>query len=182
LRIGYQLRGKNYTKRQFYDSIPECAKSIGYLVTVDECDNFPKVQFLKHSPFIKDDGNIGMFLNLGVLFRSLLYAECDYPGRGNIVERIEIHAGGVVKGYKHAGTHVVTEAMRARFTKGEAIVSYKMMSIHDSDTVPTSVLCQRYGGSPCEFEDLARDISKIRVGWLYNSTLLRRIYKSDYGY
>lgn len=165
--------------------ILQAAARVGYIVTVNERDDFASLQFLKNSPTRLGDS----YVNLGVLLRGLGGCHGDFPGRGDLSERVENFASSVVAGYAHCGNNIITRALRNRFRRGPTVTipdknsSYIIGLIKgDESTVEDSELSDRYGCSIGELEELAECIVRLRVGDVINCKALDKIFNLDYEY
>lgn len=58
----------------------KAAARTGYIVTCEDCDDWHKLQFLKHSPVRCSDGVVRPLLNIGVLLRLSGRCKGDLPG------------------------------------------------------------------------------------------------------
>jgi len=56
------------------------AAAAGYIVTCDDCTDWHKLQFLKHSPVLDETGHLRPLLNIGVLLRLSGTCKGDLPG------------------------------------------------------------------------------------------------------
>lgn len=167
------------------DTIMRAARDVGYIVTVSERTDFASLQFLKNSP--GRDGRA--YVNLGVLLRGLGSTNGDFPGRGDLGERIEDFASSVVAGYVHCGNHIITRALRERFSRGVRVaipssqVNYTLSLLSGVEsTIEDGELAERYRCSVAELEQLADCIRRLRVGDVINVPASDKIFNLDYEY
>ena len=66
------------------ETVRRAAESVGYIVTVEPCDQVEDLQFLKNSPVYDTDGVMRPLLNVGVVLRSSGQCKGDLPGRGDL--------------------------------------------------------------------------------------------------
>lgn len=122
MRFKFLLRGMSAPLRKcdVPALISKAAADVGYLVTIEVCDVLADLQFLKHSPHRTTEGIITPLLNLGVLFRSFGQFTGDLPGPKSlsISDRAKLFNEQVIKGYVHAGDHVILDAYRQKFDTG----------------------------------------------------------------
>lgn len=67
--------------------IQQRSAEVGYYLTVEQCDDWHELQFLKHSPVYDVDGRIQPVLNPGVIIRMFGTAHGDLPGHGPLDPR-----------------------------------------------------------------------------------------------
>lgn len=84
-------------------------------VTMEWCEEFEDIQFLKTSPCFTVSGEIVAILNLGVILRACGRTNGDYAGRGCLVKRISKHNSAWVLGLKHAGNHALLRVLQQKF-------------------------------------------------------------------
>jgi len=163
------------------------AAMVGYKVTCDVVVNPEDFQFLKCSPTV-EEGEVHVFLNLGVILRALGSCDGDLPGRGSLYDRARKRVGEVVSGFSHAGTNSVLDAIRAvyslgsRETAGCVGIHYLVdhMEGMEKSLVSDGALCRRYGISNSELEELLIYIRQSDIGSVINCPALRKILQIDY--
>jgi len=91
------------------------ARETGYCVTVEQCDRFEKVQFLKHSPVLDVEGFYKPLLNLGVILRLTGRCKRDLPAsKGQSIEhRARQFQQGLLRGSMPRVNHPLASAMRS---------------------------------------------------------------------
>jgi hypothetical protein len=67
--------------------IMNAARDVGYILTVEVCELFEDLQFLKHSPVLDTQGQWRPVLNIGVLLRLSGVCKFDLPGSGPLEAR-----------------------------------------------------------------------------------------------
>lgn len=180
--IDFMIRGKSRVEAK--GIVERAAASLGYLVSIEEvlCDE--DFQFLKISP-TRVNGVVEVFLNLGVVLRSLGTCDGDLPGRGSIESRAELRNSGIVQGFLHAGKNIIMDALRQRFHFAtKAINTHYIvdnMSGFERAYVSVEALSRRYAIAGVHLEWLAREIIDSQIGDVIANDALRQIFKKDYG-
>lgn len=171
--------------------VRKAAAYVGYIVTCETVEHVEDYQFLKCSPTLTDSG-ITVFLNLGVVLRSLGTCDGDLPGSSSITSRAEKRNMEVVRGYKHAGSHVVMDALRERFTRVDNCFSncdkesfhlhyiVEHMTGFEESRVHVDALLRRYQICESELIELCDYIRHSHVGDVIWCSSLRAIFKKDY--
>jgi len=182
--IAISLAARGMRVADMKGAIEYAASTVGYIVTVDVVEKVEDFQFLKTSPTY-DGSKLGVFVNLGVLLRSLGWCDGDLPGRGSTAKRAERRNSEIVEGMKHVGSNIIVNALRARFPPcGTSVSAHYLIEQLEGFTdqkVSISALCRRYNLEPGQFEFLAREISTSKVGDVITNDALRAIFKTDYG-
>lgn len=165
--------------------IHKSAAFVGYKVTVQRVNVLEEYQFLKVSPTMSGN-EVTVFLNLGVVLRSLGSCDGDLPGRGSIEKRAYQRNCEIVSGYAHAGDNAIIQALRCRFsTKVEgSVVSHWLiqhMEGFDGSSVSPLALATRYGIEPGEISYLCEMIRRSNFGDVIVCEAIRKIYSVDYG-
>lgn len=172
------------------DVVRSAAESAGYIVTVQVCDTYHKLQFLKHSPCVAADGTLVPVLNLGVILRSLGCCWGDLPtykkthGVLSFAQRAYLYNVSQVQCYTNCVSHSLLINLRKRFRRRERIVhnhSYVVDNITtdmSSYTVSDSELALRYDCSP---EDIVELSQSIWTDGVINLIAGRAILSLDYG-
>jgi len=128
--------------------IVAAAADVGYVVTMDECDKFENMQFLKHSPFVNDDGVVLPFVNLGVLLRSLGQCNGDLPGTRNddLRSRAQKFTSGYLNCFRYSGQSALFRALACKWCadtdEGVNTFYFRMKSDRVYD-VPDGAVCAR---------------------------------------
>lgn len=173
------------------DLISRASFKVGYLVKCQRCYEPEDLQFLKISPTYVD-GELDVFLNLGVMLRNLGVCKGDLPGRGEIKTRAELFYSDVVKSYVHAGDHIITDALRTKVLATKLDVGQRNRWYQEATSlkiegpvrnrIPTSALAARYKVSEGELEYFADQIHDTSTGEIVVSKVLDAIFAADYGY
>jgi len=178
------LRTRGATLANVRERVVEGARYVGYIVTVEDVEVIEDFQFLKISPTL-EGGDLGVFLNFGVILRSL--GSCDGDlGRRSHYEAACTRNNTIVSGYKHAGNSSIMAALRARWTGEIEDREYghywvkELKGFTESD-VANSAICARYRLKPNELAELLMFIRGADVGDVVFCEGLRKIYKKDYG-
>jgi hypothetical protein len=100
------------------DEIIHAAELAGYIVTLEACEIFEDVQFLKHSPVLNTQGYWRPVLNLGVFLRSTGRCRRDLPGRtaDPLHERTKAHEAALIQGMYPRTHFPFIEYRRAQVT------------------------------------------------------------------
>jgi hypothetical protein len=172
------------TRGTLRDAVVDGAYAVGYDVTYDDCPNFERLQFLKHSPFMTSEG-LEVNLNLGVILRTFGECDGDLPGKRRLgqVELSERFLSELVRSHKHSGFNPVFDAFRQRFVRKQKY-NYKIVERSISQApkyVSSDDLTQRYGCSAVEIEDFCMYIRRSKLGEWISHAVARRILHLDYG-
>lgn len=172
LSISFSFRTKKILRKDAAAAISKCAKSIGYLVTVEEWKRVEDSQFLKYSW----SSTAGLVFNMGPLIRSLGSCDGDAPrilGRpkATVTEKLWEHARGVMLGTAHYGNNSILHALRTLFRIPSSV-----------DSIDDTILHNRYGLSGGEVEGFVKLIAEIRPGVYINHIAVSKIMSKDYGY
>jgi hypothetical protein len=117
------------TKAECKELVRFAAEAAGYIVTVDVCDTYHDLQFLKHSPCLNTQGEMVPVLNLGVMLRSFGSCWGDVPtfrkqfgSKLSFRQRRFLWNVAQVQCYKNCVTHPFLSALRSRFRHHEEVV------------------------------------------------------------
>jgi len=179
------------------------AAAVGRMITVGFCPTMIHSTFLKRFEAVADDGDAVPVLALGAILRKFGVTCGDITALQlgvtpavfasmSLASKWERFARGVVAGYKHEPSHVVIDALRAKFPAGqlltlsgdekyqqELLLSSKDMSMR---SVAIEQLQERYGGSNLEWEVFGDELRHQVMGGSIRSRLYREILRVDYGY
>lgn len=168
------------------EGIVNSAKRAGYIVTLDECKTYHKLQFLKHSPVMTSAG-LRSAVNLGVFLRS--YGQCfgDLPGRKNIPlhERARRFNSGYIKCFKHGGSHPLVTRLGIKnqaddeFTIDDKFYFRKIAD--DEFEVPVGEICMRYGITNSMYYEMCDLFDSAGIGDQIDCYATRAIIELDYG-
>lgn len=159
------------------------AAYVGYIVTVEDVACLEDFQFLKVSPTV-NNGVLGVFLNLGVILRSL--GSCDGDLSRRSPHAAAMRNNTIVSGYKHAGNSSVMRALRKKWCGEIENREYghywvKELKGFTESEVANSAFCSRYRLNPSEFDELLMFIEQADIGDVVFCSALRKIFKKDYG-
>jgi len=183
LSIVTHCRGK--TCAELRELILQSAEYVGYIVTIDQVFKLEDYQFLKVSPFKNASGEMDVFLNLGVILRSLGSSDGDVPKSKDGGCRFILRNCEIIEGMKHAGEHSVLQELRKRWPSKNC----KALSVHhwvdalvgfETSRVDDLAICNRYSLAQWELDELLRYIRECGVGDFIYCSALRKIYKKDY--
>jgi len=167
------------------------AEFVGFKVTFEEQKTYHGLQFLKHSPFMGENG-IEVNLNLGVLFRTFGECDGDLPGKSKvkIEERAERFLSELVRSHKHSGENPVMEAFRRKFVR-KASYNYfstgckSVEAVHLDSAAPDLVsgdeLVARYGCTLVDLEDFCSYVARSKIGDYIKHHFVDVVLKVDYG-
>ncbi len=180
--------------------------SIGHEVTVEVCDCWADLQFLKRSPMMTYTGERIAALNYGAIFRSLgkihgeltpvmLNLSTTEFSKLSLEERADIYMNGVLLGYKHEPGSIIMDALRARFVKTnihqihversylarEEREPYHRHAYMQKHVLTPDGLTARYGCDYNELVKLAVYIENFTYGQEIATLALSRFYAKDYG-
>jgi len=140
---------------------------VGYLVTVDLCPTYHRLQFLKHSPCLSIDGNIVSVKNLGVILRSL--GKSRGPPPSDNYYKLNREAA---MSMEHSGNHRLTNAIRRKWGVDQMFCDY----------VDDGELLARYGIGDYALLDIVAMYDLASVGDVICSHYVDVILNVDYGY
>lgn len=168
------------TKEQAKLLVPQRAKSVGYLVTVQVCQKFEQVQFLKYSP--SDIVNCYPVRNLGCVLRAVGHFDGDLPGSGDIALRALDHVKQVVTGITTGYIDPVSHILRNKFTcSNPKSNKYQWEVANFVHTVPYTFLYNRYGLDEYQVDMLSDIVRNVKIGDYVTSPILDTIFRIDYG-
>jgi len=176
-----------------YEDITTAAQSVGYIVTIDECDDLHKFQFLKHSPVYDTEGRLRALLNPGVLFRLMGTCKGDLPGASSepFIDRASRFQAGLLQGaYPRVRTPLI-DALKANVAayspceKVQSIVreelKWKVDPEAEAFAVAPAEVWARYDLLPVEVAELECDLARCKIGDHYQSDATEKVLKRDYG-
>jgi len=184
---------RGMTKAEACEAIRVAARSVGYIVKVDVCDEIQQLQFLKHSPAINDDGNIEAYLNIGVWLRNFGRCKGDLPSRKgeNFDSRVNKFNSEVVRSRIHAGNHAIHDAFLTKVIARDEVTA-KFVAKAKSMTediegeqlgrVSTEQLALRYGVPTSCIDHFCALVREAGPGQLLAHPFVRVVMRMDYGY
>jgi len=157
----------------------------GWLCTIQTCEYFEDLQFLKNSPVHTVDGEVETMLNLGVILRALGQKSGDlmHP-KLTFGQQSVLFNSALTKGFVHAGTHCVTKTLRSKYQADvEAIHTNATIRITGSDVgeIADYSICRRYRITQSQLDDLVSTIETAGPGDTINDIAARAMLKLDYG-
>lgn len=195
--------------------IMECGVLFGHVLSVEECidgSSFcpEKIQFLKRSPILTEDGHYVPCMNYGTIFRSFGSVEGDLVAEMVGLEAKEFSAMGwddrwelfgsrVVAGLVNEPNSVILQALRERYPLvpkrfnawSEVKIGHDRIQMGGFEmagfgeggkvTLDEMSLTRRYGCSVYEMEMLASQIRASKFGDVFPSTAIGSFFKTDYG-
>lgn len=164
--------------------VTDCATRCGYLVTVDACDTYHSLQFLKHSPVF--NGSFVPILNLGVILRVFGICRGDFPGKGVLsVAKVSKYNCSLTACFKYAGNYKFLNLLRFLFppsskpSKLDGILL--LITGHHVHDVPDFEVYRRYTDNEQEYIELC-DIVKSNSNCLIRTSLTDKIMRKDYSF
>jgi len=174
---------------QTEDEIKQAALSVGYGVSLELCETYHNLQFLKHSPCYDTAGQLRAVLNPGVMLRCIGSCHGDLPGRGAVRPRAEAFQRGVLNGLYPRTHFTFCENLKAAVQN--ATIDEKMQLFVDkhachsggdeSYTIADEELYRRYDLTPLEIAEL--NAMSVDAGFevSLSSSGLDKILQADYG-
>jgi hypothetical protein len=165
--------------------IIDSAEDAGFKVTVQVCARKQLLQFLKHSPMDDIYGNLQPVLNLGVLLRTKGVAKGDIPGRrrdGSLAHRLSKFHDSVMLGFEGCGLDDFIH-----YTEPVSLVRHEvniteMITNHHKVRIPRHQFTMRYDVPECQFDELVKLFSIMRIGDCVRTEGTDMVFKLDYGY
>jgi hypothetical protein len=190
LRFLHNLGDRVLTRKECEALLVHSAAEVGYIVTLEICEDYHRLQFLKTSPCRDVNGLLVPVLNLGVMLRILGQLIGDLPGRRH--EGIEVRAfnfwSQVVKGWVHAGDHPLTEMLRRKYCGTKVMPKdkrYSPESVHEftgfAYKVSGDEICKRYGCDVSELYDFCELYSYAGIGDCVHTPFSEAVLLADYG-
>lgn len=173
--------------------IIRAAAEVGYLVTVDVCEVFEDLQFLKCSPARDIYGAYRPLLNLGVFLRASGRCFRDLPGHRwqSLKTRAASFQASLINGMYPRSHFEFIDNMRANFplslvsSRSEAVVArildYKTLNASVTVYFDPSSVFLRYRLTDTERFELEDAASFIGFEQEYQSTGTAKILNKDYG-
>jgi hypothetical protein len=173
--------------------ITRAASKAGYIVTCDDCSDFHKLQFLKHSPVIDTMGNLRALLNIGVLLRLTGTCKGDLPGSKNTPLRTRALAfqSALLQGAYPRTSFTLIDRMKksAGTTNAKCVRMVNTMLEHkiattdedESFSVSSEEVYSRYDLTALEICELDDEFGQCTYTHHYTSTGTAKILSMDYG-
>lgn len=160
----------------------------GWTCTIEWCDVYEQLQFLKCSPCYTVCGEVRAVLNLGVILRAMGQKTRDLPGRGSLAARIHAFMCGWVAGLRHVGLHPLLETLQGMYPPtGQKFFNSNAIERLESGGVANprldvSSLMRRYGATPFHLEELCSALTFTKGECVGICTdLTNKILMLDYG-
>lgn len=169
------------------DGICFGAAVAGYSITVQRCETYHDLQFLKHSPVLDVTGRLVPLLNLGVLARLSGVCNGDLPGAGNLRERAACFQGALLNGAYPKAHFTLIDSMKVKYPLVRRLQEVDSMFEHkvvDDDHPPFYVLDSelyvRYRLTQLEIVELNTLFGSLGYGETLSTTGLDKIMRCDY--
>lgn len=177
---------KSMSKDELSAHIVAAARSVGFIVKMQVCEELEDLQFLKHScSFV--DGLYVPWLNLGTMLKSsgVCFGKL-VPGKGNLYNRIRMYNSDAVLSRVHSGDHVINDAFKVDLIPSRKTGQFQPKTFDDSGfnwpRVPDESLCRRYKICPLQLQELAHFIRTSGITAKINCPASRAILGLDYGF
>lgn len=168
------------------EEIIAAAGEVGYVVTLEDCNNWHKLQFLKHSPVLDTTGQIRSLLNLGVFLRFSGVCKGDLPGRGDIIQRAKIFQAALVRGCYTNISFPFLEIFRRNFPFAQRLkevdsaLEYKVVA-EETFSLSTEEAFARYDLLDYEVAELHELSARADIGSRILCDASTKILSADYG-
>lgn len=181
-----------------HELVATASERAGYRVTVDPCEDYSHIQFLKHSPAYDTEGRLQSVLNLGVFLRSAWQCCGDLPGRGSLRSRGRSFQRELLQGmFPHLHSPVI-DAMKARLRDASpnasmmrmvrGLLAYKVVPEGASFSLTTAEQFRRYSTAgphatmdQGEIDRLVYAMSHMDFGDHYGDSGVAKVAMRDYG-
>lgn len=170
-----------------------CAR-VGYIVTLEKCNQMEDIQFLKHSPVFatSPDGTrrIQPLLNLGVMLRASGTCKGDLPGRGDIETRARQFQAALLQGMYPRATFPLLNNLRRQtlaptargLLRVQNMLKYKKDNdLNDTFSVTPEDLYRRYRLRPDQIAVIDAVFGRCGPNDHYTSSAVTEILRRDYG-
>lgn len=181
-----------------FSQLAVSAAKVGYVVTIQECNEPEELQFLKHSPLLNSEGERIPVLNLGVLLRSAGVCKGDVPGPKSIhpVIRGAMFTNALLDGMCTTTTCDIDQAMRQQvqgYLPDETMRAFarKHLPYFESVAPPKTAIkphvipleshAKRYGIDPIQFQILVDYIQCSEHLAKIGCPAVDRVLEMDYG-
>jgi hypothetical protein len=171
----------------------KAAARTGYIVTCEDCDDWHKLQFLKHSPVRCSDGVVRPLLNIGVLLRLSGRCKGDLPGSKTIP--LEVRAkrfqASLLHGAYPKARFALIDSLKANVGAPTPLydnfvspsLEHKVVNRVEYPVfhVPSEEVWARYELDAMQIAELECDFASCSYGDHYQSSGLNEVLKCDYG-
>lgn len=173
--------------------IIRAAARAGYIVTCDDCSDWRKLQFLKHSPVYDTNDILRPLLNIGVLLRLSGTCKGDLPGRKTtpLRTRAESFQASLLRGAYPKANFTLIDNLREHVgvptaaTKRvvDSMFEHKICDKEDYPAfrVSSAEVFARYDLNELQIAELEIGFGKCRFGEHYTSSGTSAVLALDYG-
>lgn len=172
--------------------IMAAARATGYVVTVDVCQEFEDIQFLKSSPVRSTNGDYLPLLNFGVLLRAFGTCKGDLPGKGSLKARGNSFQKGLLQGLYPRVHFPLLDKIKEQYSNAVACdKAYTEGEFKCTDTIGNftdAAVFRRYfrngiDGARLSGPDLGGlyDLTNLQFGFEHASTGADSVLRRDYG-
>jgi len=175
-------------------AIRTAARIVGYDVSVERCNIFERVQFLKRSPVLCLDGVYRAVINLGVYLRLSGTCRGDLPGRGDLYLRARRFQAALVSGVFAGACSPLCDTLRASVADvtghmGNADKLSKIVADHLYFVPDPLAICnftdeaylRRYDLGTHALSEITQLFASMGPGDHYASDTIERVLDADYG-
>jgi len=184
------------------DVLINCAKAVGYNITVEACAVIEDVQFLKHSFWEDERGAIRSFCNLGAYLRSIGSCWRDLPysrkRKENLEDAARVRNKEVLAGFVHCGQNRLYTAMRKmpganpktdlEYRRVKESVNRDFINkpyfskgkLPSRQAVPDTVILRRYNLELSEWIRFCKEVESLDVCEFLADEVVHKILEKDY--
>jgi len=178
-------------------AIVEAGIRVGYILSVEVCEQPEDITFLKHFPAIARNGEYEPFLALGVALRASGRTNGDYPGRGALPPRAAYFQKQLLRGMypytqtpfidnmKHCVRQAIPGGIRQERQVNRIIEKKNKYRLNRVDGRVVSFthhsICKRYGLRPHERISLLQMSRMCHPETAHACSATNKIYNKDYG-
>jgi len=174
-------------------TIRDGAAECGYIVTVEHCETYHNLQFLKHSPCYDTNGRLQPVLNVGVMLRSSGVVRGDLPGKRKIplcVRARNYQAGYLQSMYPYTRFDLLDQMLTTVGKTTREVRAYfdrekRYLASEDDEKqifrVDDDELYKRYELSPIDMDMLNFEFGRIGFEESCTNAAIGKILNRDYG-
>jgi hypothetical protein len=174
------------------------SEEAGYSITVEYCEDYADIQFLKNSPCYDSNGVLRALPNFGIMVRQSGTCRGDLPGsKGNLKARAATFQHALITGtYSHINSPLIStmlsscepfldDRLKHKVAKKLAVQNTQRFATHYEGTQPFTVstheFLRRYKLDGHDSESLFSSFSECGFGLHMNTFALRTVLERDYG-
>jgi hypothetical protein len=169
------------------------AEECGYIITIESCNTYHQLQFLKHSPCFDTKGVLQPVLNLGVLIRSSGQVKGDLPGsrKQSLKRRAQDFQAGLLQStYPYTRFKMLDNMYQTVGKETKAVRKYfererRYLATDDDEKqvfrIDDDELYKRYNLTPFEIDMMNLEYGKCGYGMRCANSAIDKILSLDYG-